>query len=137
MEPTDKNAEDNDLFSSMLGGILSNPEMMSAISSMADKLKNNPPAPPPRKVENDAPKEAEKVEIADAPAVPAVKELSGALGSLAPLLSGGGLKNFGADDDKACLLRALKPYLNKSRCDAIDQIITVSKLSHILKNNGR
>ena len=129
MEQTEKNTESNDLFSSMLGGILSNPEMMSAISSMAQKLKGSDAtfeqSSQPSEPDGDAPKDTAPPE-----------ELSDAIRAISPLLSGKGLRELGADDEKARLLRALKPYLSKSRCEAIDQIISVSKLSHLLKNNN-
>ena len=129
MEQTEKNTESNDLFSLMLGGILSNPEMMSAISSMAQKLKGSDAtfeqSSQPSEPDGDAPKDAAPPE-----------ELSDAIRAISPLLSGKGLRELGADDEKARLLRALKPYLSKSRCEAIDQIISVSKLSHLLKNNN-
>lgn len=135
MEEKDRGAPENDAFSTALNGILSNPEMMSMISSMASKLKGDLPppaeeaaAPPTRDTQadsNDIP----------SPALPAMSELTGAVSALAPLLSGGLFKG-GADDERACLLRALKPYLSKNRCDAIDHIITLSKLSYLFKNRS-
>ena len=136
MEEKDRAATENDAFSTALNGILSNPEMMSMISSMASKLKGESsppaeeqPAPPPeepRPVSDDNPPAA----------LPAINELTGAVSALSPLLSGELFKGLGSDDDRACLLRALKPYLSKNRCEAIDHIITFSKLSHLFKNRS-
>ena len=139
MEQKDNTTESNDAFSSMLGGILSNPEMMSAISSMAKKLKADQEESKDE-MESTALIESPKA-IAEekpiSPPSPSSDDLSGAVSALAPLLSGINLKDIGGDDDKACLLRALKPYLCKSRCDAIDHIITVSRLSHLFKKIDR
>ena len=126
MEEKDRTAEaPNDAFSSVLNGILSNPEMMSMVSSMAEKLKGGgaPAAEQPSAVKEELP-------VAAAPQGDAL----GALSSLAPLLGGGFGKTSKADDDRACLLRALKPYLSQGRCQAIEYIIKFSKLSDVLKN---
>ncbi len=134
MEEKDRVATENDAFSSALNGILSNPEMMSMISSMADKLKGGsapteqPPSPPAEEIHTAKTPE-------EAPSLPAMSELSGALGALSPML-GGLFKGAGGDDNRACLLRALKPYLSKNRCDAIDHIITISKLSYLFKSHS-
>lgn len=124
MEEKDTSPRDNDAFSSMLNGILSNPEMMSMVSSMAEQLKNSSP---PKPTEESPPPPAEEV------SVPAQRDISGAISALAPLISGslGGSK---ADSDRACLLRALKPYLSEGRCEAIEYIIKFSKLTDVIKN---
>ena len=133
MEEKDKIPEGSDAFSSALSGILSNPEMRSMISSMADKLKSS--SAPAEEAQDEPPLQQEAQSApTEQIAIPAISELSGAMGALAPLLSGGLLKGSASDDNRACLLRALKPYLSKNRCDAIDQIITVSKLSYLFKN---
>ena len=127
MEDRDIATRDNDAFSSMLSGILSNPEMMSMVSSMAEQLKNG---------------SLSKAEQTDTPATQptgevsahAQKDISTALGALAPLLSGGLGAGSKADDDRACLLRALKPYLSEGRCEAIEYIIKFSKITDVIKN---
>lgn len=133
MEEKDKtDVAENDSFSSALNGILSNPEMMAMISSMANKFKSEttpkeeqlPVSPPPQADDN-----AEK-----SPAVPAMSEISNAMSALSPLFSGALQKGKEPDDKRACLLRALKPYLSKNRRDAIEHIITISKLSYLFKN---
>ena len=119
-------ALENDAFSSALGNILGDPEMMSMISSMAERLKGSSAAEPSV--------HAPLTEAKPNEAVGASTELSGALGTLAPLLA----QSFGRlsreDDERACLLRALKPYLNPGRCEAIEHIIKFSKISDVLKN---
>ena len=114
----------SDGFSSILNGILSNPEMMAMISSMAGKLKSE-----------NAPAESEVAEASEA-ATPASapERLPEAISALAPLLSGEGIKHSKRDNDRACLLRALKPYLSPGRSEAIDYIIKFSSIADLLKN---
>ena len=114
----------SDGFSSILNGILSNPEMMAMISSMAGKLKSE-----------NAPAESEAVEASEAAAPASAPErLPEAISALAPLLSGEGVKHSKRDNDRACLLRALKPYLSPGRSEAIDYIIKFSSIADLLKN---
>lgn len=105
-----------DGLSSILDGILSNPEMMAMISSMAGKLKGSE--------QNDT------EEHTDA-APPSLPE---AVGALAPLLAGDAPRQSKRESDRACLLRALKPYLSSGRSEAIDYIIKFSSIADLLKN---
>ena len=114
----------SDGFSTILNGILSNPEMMAMISSMAGKLKSE-----------NAPAESEAAEASEAAAPASAPErLPEAISALAPLLSGEGVKHSKRDNDRACLLRALKPYLSPGRSEAIDYIIKFSSIADLLKN---
>ena len=63
--------------------------------------------------------------------------------SLAPLLAGlngggfgggGGGGDRGKDDERACLLRALKPYVSPGRREAIDTMIRLTRLTDLLKH---
>lgn len=128
MEEKDTSPRDNDAFSSMLSGILSNPEMMSMVSTMAEQLKNGSAARSEEKAEESPPTRAETV------SAPAGKDLSSAISALAPLISGGFGASSKADNDRACLLRALKPYLSEGRCEAIEYIIKFSKITDVIKN---
>lgn len=114
----------SDGFSTILNGILSNPEMMAMISSMAGKLKSE-----------NAPAESEAAEASETAAPASAPErLPEAISALAPLLSGEGVKHSKRDNDRACLLRALKPYLSPGRSEAIDYIIKFSSIADLLKN---
>lgn len=114
-----KNGKENEGFSLALNEILSNPEMLSKISAMAETLKS-----------------AEK----NVQSVPAQESEGGAsdASSLAEkfpevlgMLSG---KSSGIQQNRRSeLLCALKPYLSQGRADAIDQIIKLSELSSIFK----
>ena len=117
-----------DGFSGALNSILSNPEMLSMIGSMAQKLKSDvPPATPDEPTV--APEEEVQERAEPAQALPDVVQ------ALAPLLSSAtGGKHSKKDEDRACLLRALKPYLSRDRGVAIDYIIKFSSISDLLKN---
>ena len=59
--------------------------------------------------------------------------------SLAPLLSGLSTKApppDKPDDHRACLLRALKPYVSPGRREAIDYMIRFSQITDLLKRMG-
>lgn len=128
MNQNETAAPEKDPLSSAIDGILSNPEMLSMISSMADKLKNSSGA-------NANPEHTEESASASSTPSPSngVGGMSDMLGALAPLLSSELSRSSPADDKRACLLRALKPYLSEGRSEAIEYIIKFSRLSELLK----
>ena len=113
----------NDGFSKAFTEILSNPEMMSAISSMAQKFKDDN-----AKKETNAAPESEKEEKDTSQDT---TSLAGKFPELLGLLSN---KGAGNNNRRSDLLCALKPYLSQNRIDAIDQIIKLSELSNVFKN---
>jgi hypothetical protein len=58
------------------------------------------------------------------------------ISSIAPVLSAlkGADGHNSRSDHRSCLLAALKPYLCKERCEAIDYMIKLGKISELLKN---
>ena len=127
----------NDSFSTVLDGIFSNPEMLSMISSMADKLKNSSSSPEGQvsessSIANEAQESTESSRSIETGASP--QKLPDMLTSLAPLLSNELSKGSQKNDERTCLLRALKPYLSEGRREAVEYIIKISRLSDILKN---
>ena len=126
----------NDSFSALLDGILSNPEMLSMISSMADKLKNGSLSADTEAHESTkAPEEQEAAPNAKSVEAGAIgQKLPDMLSTLAPLLSNEFSKSSPQNDNRTCLLRALKPYLSSGRSEAVEYIIKISRLSDILKN---
>ena len=66
--------------------------------------------------------------------VATLSKLPDMIGAIAPLLSSELSKHPKRDDKRACLLRALKPYLSSGRSEAIDYIIRFSEISDLLKN---
>ena len=109
-------------FSAVLGSILQNPDMMSTIKAMAEKLKGEP-------ISTEAEPEPTGTPAEEA----ASTKQPDAISALAPLLSADISKLTRPDDKRACLLRALKPYLSDSRCEAIEYIIKFSALSEVIK----
>ena len=122
-------------FSAILDKVLSNPEILTTVASALSGASGGTG-------------EAEKT--ADLPSteesVPAsapldtdvmMQKLPQIMKMLSPMMSGPGAKNHSPahdpSDKRACLLLAIKPYLSKERCEAIDYIIKFSKLSEILK----
>ena len=106
------------------------------ISSMASKLKNGDlnNAPPPTEAtppESAGPTQ-ESAQSVEAGA--SAQKLPDMLTTLAPLLSSELAKGSRQNDDRTCLLRALKPYLSAGRSEAVEYIIKISRLTDILKN---
>lgn len=122
-----KGAE-NEKLSAALGEIFSNPDMLSAISSMAQKLKNGDKSNIPS--ENNESKPEEKAE-SKTPAQDGLGAMADKLPDIMNMLSGKG--NDPAQRRRSDLLCALKPYLSQSRCDAIDRMIRISELSSVFK----
>lgn len=125
MNNSTPNVEENEKLSSALNQIFSNPQMLSAISSMAQSLKSNNSVAPP--VEASA-TEKEKNEPPPSQSASAIPEK---LPELLNMLSqnSSGIKQ----SHRSELLCALKPYLSQSRSDAIDKIIRFSELSSVFK----
>ena len=109
-----------DALSGALGAILSNPDMLGMISSLAKELKSNSEAETP------------KQEVA--PPAATESDMGTLIGKLAPLLASSNAGDSKKEDDRACLLRALKPYLSESRSEAIEYIIKFSVLAKALRN---
>lgn len=125
MNDNTQNVDENEKLSSALNQIFSNPQMLSAISSMAQSLKSNNSVAPP--VEASA-TEKEKSEPPPSQSASAIPEK---LPELLNMLSqnSSGIKQ----SHRSELLCALKPYLSQSRSDAIDKIIRFSELSSVFK----
>ena len=110
--------ENNDKLSTALNEILSNPQMLSAISSMAKNLKSTEQDSP--KKDPDEPKNEETA-------------LSAGLPDIMNLLSGKAHSKGLDQNRRSELLCALKPYLSQERSDAIDKIIRFSELPSVFK----
>lgn len=115
-------------FSEMLGKVLSNPEILGAVAGAVSggasiKHKEEPtPAPASEPSQFKLPEGiGEKL-----------PELMSVMG---PIMSGK-TPSGRTDDKRSCLLRAIKPYVNPSRQEAIEYMIKFSVLADVLKNNG-
>lgn len=145
-----------------LNSILSDPEAMGQIVNIAKALagEGQSPAPPPQPPEIQA-AEYLPVEAAEtsAPAEPAAAQgpdwgavlglLSGAgggtggdnplsaLGNLDPKLVSAAVRLFSeysaADDRRAALLAALKPFLKEERYAKMDRAVQIAKLSRVIR----
>ena len=123
-----------DSFSGVLNSILSDPQMLSTITSMAQRLKEGSDSQPVSETQHEAQAEKPDALASADKESSAPTSLPDAIGALAPLLSGITPKHSKKDDDRACLLRALKPYLSQDRSQAIDYIIRFSSIADVLKN---
>ena len=120
-DSTPKSNGENEKLSSALNEIFSNPQMLSAISSMAQSLKSKESASSATQSENssETPREVSPTANDKLP------ELLNMLSSNSSSVK---------QSNRSELLCALKPYLSQSRSDAIDKIIRFSELSSVLKN---
>lgn len=113
--------------STAVGKLLENPELVSAVASALGK---NAAAEAPS-----APTSADEAPLGEV----SPKDGGDMLSAVMPLLSklGNAEKSAQKDGDSfrhEQLLRALKPYLSRSRGEAIDYIIRISRMSNIIKH---
>ena len=120
-DSTPKSNGENEKLSSALNEIFSNPQMLSAISSMAQSLKSKESASSATQNENSS----ETPRVVSPTANDKLPELLNMLSSNSSNVR---------QSNRSELLCALKPYLSQSRSDAIDKIIRFSELSSVLKN---
>jgi uncharacterized protein YidB (DUF937 family) len=140
MSNSNPNAGENEKLTSALNEIFSNPQMLSAISSMAQNLKNGNASTPitneksnekSNEISNEKSKENNE-ENSEAPQGQISASISDKLPELLNMLSPNGSKI--KQNRQSELLCALKPYLSQNRNDAIDKIIRFSELSSVFKN---
>ena len=115
--------------------LMANPELISMVASSLGINKKDPqenavPSVAPVSAPPQAPPSVPP------PSTDALGISPDAIAALSPLLGmltgkGGASKK---DDDRACLLRALKPYVSRGRCEAIDTILQLSRLSEMLRH---
>ena len=121
--------------SDAIARLMANPELLASVASAIGL-----PASPAIGAQNETahpPSDEEKSEALPTAAPSAgLGDLGNTVATLAPLLSGLSGKGGGKsapDDPRACLLRALKPYVNPRRGEAIDTIIQLSRVSEVMK----
>jgi len=123
--------------SAMLNKVLSNPQILttvaSALSSSGSKvgdtggISDQQGAEPEREERREA--ELQPDVAAMASKLPEIMNILGPINS-----QGSGGKHAAYESDKrVCLLNAMKPYMSRQRCEAIDYIIKFSQISEILK----
>lgn len=129
---------DND-FSQKIGSILSDPEMMQKIKAIAGSLGNSPPkeAPPrpPEPCRDEAPCHPRGNDCC-MEEKPCECEQKGAHTCSPPAFSlptGAGGSDLARNiANSRALLTALKPYLDKERCERIDKILGMMKIAEIM-----
>lgn len=128
--------------SSLLGGIdlssvlskaLSDPSFAATLAGLASGLRKGGQANPPES----EPKPEPKPQPDPSEAVAALLPMLGKLGATPPppdngCPKGGGNGGGRKGDPRCSLLLALKPYLSKSRCEAIDRMVQVSKIGGLI-----
>lgn len=131
-----------DSMQEMLGKLMSDP----AIGQIVNQLKQSMAS---GDISGEAVSENESSAVSAVPASAPEPSVLGGLGGISPELinklpelmgalgtfTGGGKNTSGISKksgNMACLLSALKPYLSKHRCEAVDSIIAVSKLSSVM-----
>ena len=120
---------ENEKLSSTLNEILSNPQMLSAISSIAQGLKsgNSAQALEKKDTPSESGRENENTRKNESDA-----SIQSKLPELLNMLSQG--NGNAKQSQRSELLFALKPYLSQSRSEAIDKIIRFSELSSVFKS---
>ena len=109
-------------FSEMLGKVLANEELMGALRSVAGSSVVDEPPPATEVKQETLPNDM-------------MKRLPEIMSVLGPVMSGkdGSIRS---DDKRSCLLRAIKPYVNDSRREAIEYMIKFSAIAEVLKKKG-
>lgn len=116
---------ENEKLSTALNEIFSNPQMLSAISSMAKNLKDGDHSSVTAEKKEEAKEETPTNGASAASVTDKLPQLLNMLSS-----STSNIKQSRRSE----LLCALKPYLSQNRSDAIDKIIRFSELSSVFKN---
>lgn len=113
--------------------LLSNPELLSTVASaIGVSVPNKSAEEIKAQISADTPPESKET----ASDLPSQANLPEIMATMSPLLSAfSGKDNFlkNANDPRSCLLRALKPYVNPHRQEAIDMIIKFSSISELIK----
>ncbi len=110
-----------DNMETQMNAILSNPEMMQKIMTLAQNLNTSQPAPPPAKPENNS-SPLPDIDLS------MLQRLSGLAGQT------------GIDKNQRSLLSALGPYLSKDRIGKLERAMRAAKMASmasVLLNTGK
>lgn len=124
--------------SAMIDKILANPELISMVASALSSPQSaasteaaQESAPPAHSAQASADIQASAVSSA-ADKLPEL--MTALMPALASMKGGAPKAAHGGGDRRSCLLVALKPYLCRERCEAIDYMVKLGKLSEIFRN---
>ncbi len=112
--------------SSMISTLKENPALLQSIASSLGVANTGIEK---EKEENEV-IEKKTEEVSSAPTMP--PEIMKALPTILSLMNGDGKIKSKSEANREALLYALKPYLSKSRADAIEKIIRLSRIGDIL-----
>ncbi len=125
-------ASESSQISEMIDKLLAEPELINMVASAIGK------APINKAGEGNDSEGGDSVAASAAPM--SSEALTGLVSSLAPALSALGKPASRAaakkSDRRDCLLVALKPYLCRERCEAIDYMIKLGRISELMRNIG-
>ena len=123
-------------FSQLLDKVLANPEIITAVASALSQNSS--------KSEEETPSETSATSaetVAETPSAPPdiavmAQKLPEVLKLLTPSQTEGkkSAPLSHSADSRACLLNAMKPYMSKQRCEAIDYIVGFSRIADVLKH---
>lgn len=128
-------------FSDALSNLLSNPEMMEKIRTIAEQLPSGIPsndsgesAPPPPQPPSSADGLASV--LANPQMMAMLPQIMAMLGPMLGANENGSASRKQEKTPEACrndLLLALKPFLSPERCHAIDTMLRISKLGNVIR----
>lgn len=117
-------------FEDKLQSILSNPDAMNQIMSIAQSITGTP------QDDNNSFAAEEQPNSPDSDSAPS-SDLFSMLGNLDPRLLQVGMRLFSeynsGDDRKTALLTALQPFVKPERYAKVDKAIQIAKLSHVIR----
>ena len=118
--------------SGMINTLKENPALLQSIAAslgMTNASEKEEKEAKEEKEENSF-SEQNTIETSAMPAIP--PEIMKALPTVLSLMNGNGKPKSKSEANREALLYALKPYLSKSRADAIEKIIRLSRIGDIL-----
>ncbi len=129
--------------SAMIDKILANPELIGMVASALGPVPKGESAKSEADADKEQTAEGDSVSagaVSSDTASDAAEKLPELVAAIAPMLSslGGGHSSHSTPkgDRRTCLLVALKPYLCRERCEAIDYMIKLGRLSEIFRTLG-
>lgn len=125
-------------FEEKLNAILSNPDAMAQVASLAQSLGGAAPSAPPTEMEG-AQEAAGQPAPPQESAVPDLGGLSSLMGQIDPAMIQRFLPLLGElnspqDSQRKQFLYALRPYLKESRRDKVDRALQIAKMLRLGKN---
>ena len=120
-----------------LSSILSNPEMMEKLRSVAGQLSpTQPPPSPANPSPNSSTVDGLASILSDPQMMAKLPQIMAMLGPMMGSIGNTGVTNKpnkSSEDCRNALLLALKPFLSPDRCQAIDTMLRISQLGTIIR----